>query len=140
MTKYKTKPIDYTGCDPVIAEHLKKGESIKCCFPDREDLGQQYISYFDAGSPFPYRFIHHNGTYDGWTKAAPVTTVTKVKKASEIMKWLKDNNYKVDDKGNWYRATSRYGSFISDRWKYCGCQPDEYFSWHPAWLEEVDDD
>jgi hypothetical protein len=28
--KYKTKPIDYTGCNPIIAEHLKRGEAIWC--------------------------------------------------------------------------------------------------------------
>ena len=26
--KYNTKPIDFTGCHPVIAEHLKRGEAI----------------------------------------------------------------------------------------------------------------
>lgn len=30
MKKYTTKPIDFTGCHPVIAEHLKRGEAIKC--------------------------------------------------------------------------------------------------------------
>lgn len=28
--KYNTNPIDYTGCDPVIAEALKSGNSIEC--------------------------------------------------------------------------------------------------------------
>ena len=28
--KYNTRPIDYTGCHPVIAEHLKRGEAIEC--------------------------------------------------------------------------------------------------------------
>ena len=30
MKKYTTKPIDFTGCHPVIAEHLKRGEAIEC--------------------------------------------------------------------------------------------------------------
>ena len=30
MKKYTTKPIDLTGCHPVIAEALKRGEAIKC--------------------------------------------------------------------------------------------------------------
>ena len=30
MKKYTTKPIDFTGCHPVIAEHLKRGEAIVC--------------------------------------------------------------------------------------------------------------
>ena len=30
MKKYNTEPIDFTGCHPVIAEHLKRGEAIDC--------------------------------------------------------------------------------------------------------------
>ena len=30
MKKYNTRPIDFTGCHPVIAEHLKRGEAIVC--------------------------------------------------------------------------------------------------------------
>ena len=30
MKKHTTKPIDFTGCHPVIAEALKRGEAIKC--------------------------------------------------------------------------------------------------------------
>ena len=30
MKKYTTKLIDFTGCHPVIAEALKRGEIIKC--------------------------------------------------------------------------------------------------------------
>jgi len=28
--KYNTKPIDYSGCHPAIAEYLRKGEQIEC--------------------------------------------------------------------------------------------------------------
>ena len=28
--KYNTRPIDYTGCHPVIAEALRRHEDIKC--------------------------------------------------------------------------------------------------------------
>ena len=30
MKKYNTRPIDFTGCHPVIAEALKRGEAIEC--------------------------------------------------------------------------------------------------------------
>ena len=36
MKKYNTKPIDFTGCHPVIAEHLKRGEAIECLVWDEE--------------------------------------------------------------------------------------------------------
>ena len=34
MKKYNTKPIDFTGCHPVIAEHLKRGEAVECFVHD----------------------------------------------------------------------------------------------------------
>ena len=37
MKKYNTKPIDFTGCHPVIAEHLKRGEAIECFVWDYEE-------------------------------------------------------------------------------------------------------
>ena len=37
MKKYNTRPIDFTGCHPVIAEHLKRGEAIECLVWDREE-------------------------------------------------------------------------------------------------------
>ena len=36
MKKYNTRPIDFTGCHPVIAEHLKRGEAIECLVWDCE--------------------------------------------------------------------------------------------------------
>ena len=37
MKKYNTRPIDFTGCHPVIAEALKRGEAIECRVWDCED-------------------------------------------------------------------------------------------------------
>ena len=37
MKKYNTKPIDFTGCHPVIAEHLIRGEAIECFVWDYEE-------------------------------------------------------------------------------------------------------
>ena len=37
MKKYTTKPIDFTGCHPVIAEALKRGERIECFVWDYEE-------------------------------------------------------------------------------------------------------
>jgi len=57
MKKYKTKPIDYTGCDPVIAEHLQRGEMIAChCF----DASTGYrvpdqVKSFDVDNKHQYR-------------------------------------------------------------------------------------
>lgn len=73
--KYNTRPIDYTGCHPVIAEHLKRGEAIECWVWDGDrshtqmtDFIISYIStrdfqYRTAGSfyknaePIPRKFL-----------------------------------------------------------------------------------
>ena len=49
MKKYTTKPIDFTGCHPVIAEALKSGEAIKCRVWDDGDTRKEdrhVVSYW----------------------------------------------------------------------------------------------
>lgn len=41
MPKYKTKKIDYTGCHPVIAKHLQRGDAILCHVWDNERCEKQ---------------------------------------------------------------------------------------------------
>ena len=57
MKKYTTKPIDFTGCHPVIAEHLKRGEEIECEVWDTTGMGSGVgfvVGYF-ASDAYPYR-------------------------------------------------------------------------------------
>lgn len=52
MKKYNTKPIDFTGCHPVIAEHLKRGEAIECRVWDSRrghDEGKCYVTGYEPG-------------------------------------------------------------------------------------------
>ena len=56
MKKYNTKPIDFTGCHPVIAEHLKRGEVIECFVhdsPARGDMRRWVYAYWN-GESYPY--------------------------------------------------------------------------------------
>ena len=57
MKKYNTRPIDFTGCHPVIAEHLKRGEAIECWVWD--DLSGEsqtgYVIGFSASNLHRYR-------------------------------------------------------------------------------------
>ena len=58
MKKYNTRPIDFTGCHPVIAEHLKRGEAIECRVWDSNRVETQMtdfvISYISTRD-FQYR-------------------------------------------------------------------------------------
>ena len=57
MKKYNTKPIDFTGCHPVIAEALKRGEAIECrVWSDLSGESQTgYVIGFSASNLHKYR-------------------------------------------------------------------------------------
>ena len=72
--KYNTRPIDYTGCHPVIAEHLKRGEAIKCkVWDDYRDHEVVWVYLYEMGAKYPYRNI----TGTGWKDAEPIPIKTK---------------------------------------------------------------
>jgi hypothetical protein len=56
LSQYNTKPIDYTGCDTVIAEALQQGLSIECIwgneFTNQETV--EIINYLGPDYDFPY--------------------------------------------------------------------------------------
>ena len=60
MKKYNTMPIDFTGCHPVIAEHLKRGETIECWVSDSLERPcggnspRRFVVRYLAGQKFPY--------------------------------------------------------------------------------------
>ena len=55
--KYNTRPIDFTGCHPVIAEHLKRGEAIECKVWDAKCMGEGvgFVVGYSASNAHPYR-------------------------------------------------------------------------------------
>lgn len=57
MKKYNTKPINFTGCHPVIAEHLKRGEAIECKVWDAKCMGEGvgFVVGYSASNAHPYR-------------------------------------------------------------------------------------
>ena len=77
MKKYNTRPIDFTDCHPVIAEHLKRGEDIKCrvwdfgC--DKWRGVEAWVWRYRGNSSHPYRA--DNGT--NWRYAEPIPLKAK---------------------------------------------------------------
>ena len=66
MKKYTTKPIDFTGCHPVIAEHLKRGEAIECRVWDNTDLSgyrKRWVYAYCNEERYPYRTIEEAYRY-----------------------------------------------------------------------------
>ena len=77
MKKYTTKPIDFTGCHPVIAEHLKRGEAIECKVRDYEKspgpLRKKWVCSYLKERSCPY--ITTEGI--GWHYAEPIPIKVK---------------------------------------------------------------
>ena len=75
-----------------------------------------------------------NISLESWDEVKP-RTETRVKKASEIMKWLEENA-EIDYYGDWICHPN--SSFVRSMWQYCGKKPSSHWKWNPEWLEEVE--
>ena len=56
--KYTTRTIDYTGCHPVIAEHLKRGEAIECLVWSNSAFSKKVVGVvtgYEVDGEYPYR-------------------------------------------------------------------------------------
>ena len=74
MKKYTTKPIDFTGCHPVIAEALKRSEAIECLVWDNNDAKKEvWICRYKGRSDFPY--LSEAGVF--WKHAEPIPLKVK---------------------------------------------------------------
>ena len=77
MKKYNTRPIDFTGCHPVIAEALKRSEDIKCRVwdlnGDRLRGVEAWICRYRGNSSLPYR----SDSDTPWKHAEPIARKVK---------------------------------------------------------------
>lgn len=127
-----TEEVDFTGCDPDIAEALRNGKTIKCFCWDMGECGtREVIIAYVPGSEYPYRTAD-----DYYRHAKPVfiETITVVKSEVEIMKGLMEHGYKIDwESGTW--RSKNLESFVPSMWKRCGLDSGAY-SFEPWMLEE----
>lgn len=83
IVEYETVPKDYTGCHPVIADHLKRGLKIKCNVYDTRERNYGHTawitSYFEE-SQHPY-----GGSPGLWRYAEPIEI--QEKKRTLTIKW-----------------------------------------------------
>ena len=75
MKKYNTRPVNFTGCHPVIAEHLKRGEEIKCGAWDNKDAAKKeiWVCRYKSSTRLPYR----SETDTPWKYAEPIPLKTR---------------------------------------------------------------
>jgi len=136
--KYKTRPIDFTGCNPVIKDAIKQGLSIHCnvsreMSPEKE---KAYISYYDIASK---RYVDTNGR--AWDYAEPIPKKQKVKSAQEIFKWLAENDFEikmVPGMVSWHppKGSGYMHCFTQPMLEYCGKEPCFSYEYIPEWLED----
>ena len=139
MKKYTTKPIDFTGCHPVIAEALKRGEAIKCNVWDNyRDHEVVWVCLYEMGAKYPYRNI----TGTGWKDAEPIPLkVKRIMPPERAIQALIAEGFAFTSAGN----LSGPGTTILTPKMYALMGEDldgeaSEFAWPPCIIEEVEDD
>ena len=139
MKKYTTKPIDYTGCHPVIAEHLKRGEAIKCkVWDDYRDHEVVWVYLYEMGAKYPYRNI----TGTGWKDAEPIPIrVKRIMPPERAIPMLIAGGWRFDDSGDMIGPVY---SVVTNMFKLMGKplsdQKVSEWKWPDCIIEEVEDD
>ena len=137
MKKYTTKPIDFTGCHPVIAEALKRGEAIECFVWDNKgDVKREvWICRYKGRSDLPYR----SDSDVPWQHAEPIARkVRRIMPPERAIPVLIKNGYAFDALG--YLRGERH-FIIPPMFEKMG-KPleDNSWEWPPCIIEEVEDD
>ena len=142
--KYYTKPTasaDYTGCHPVIAEHLKRGEAIECWVSDSFERPcggnspRKFVVQYLAGQKFPY---YING--DVYKFAEPIPhKVRRIMPPERAIPVLIANGYEFDKSG-W--LVGYLPNILPVMFPFMGRDLDGdagCFNWPPCIIEECDE-
>ena len=136
MKKYNTKPVDYTGCHPVIAGALKRGEEIECkVWDDYSRHEVVWVCSYEMGSIYPYKNI----TGIGWKYAEPTPLkVKRIMPPERAIPVLIENGYAFDELG----ALRGKPHFIVPQMFEKMGKPleDNSWLWPPCVIEEVNED
>ena len=138
MKKYTTKPIDYTGCHPVIAEALKRGEVIECrVWDNKGDVKKKvWIYQYNDHSDFPYR----SETDTPWKYAEPIPRkVRRIMPPERAIQTLIAEGWRFDNRGALRGEKMDY--ILPQMFEKMG-KPleDNSWLWPPCIIEGVEDD
>ena len=142
MKKYNTRPIDFTGCHPVIAEHLKRSEAIECRVWDITGHGGrvEIVVGYLASSAYPYRC--DNTRISIYRHAEPIPIkVKRIMPPERAIPTLIAEGW----------AFNKFGDLICPGWvilahafqyfgKPCYTPKAANHSWPPCIIEEVEDE
>ena len=144
MKKYTTKPIDFTGCHPVIAEALKRGEVIECwtqvCKESSHQVRKKWVCSYSKEGSHPY--ITTEGL--GWLYAEPIPVKVKIKRImppERAIPVLIKEGWSFDDSGNLVGCGI---SIMTVMFRLMGKQLSDpealMYAWPFCIIEEVEDD
>ena len=136
MKGYNTRPVDYTGCHPVIAEALKRGEEIECFVRDNKgDVKTEvWICQYQGRSGYPYRDVANTP----WKYAEPTPLkVERIMPPERAIPVLIANGWEYNKEG----ALVGDPPIVSSMFKEMGGLLDKSrAAWPPCIIEEVEDD
>ena len=142
MRKYNTKPIDFTGCHPVIAEHLKRGEAIECRV--WSDLSGEsppgYVIGFSASNLHRYRCDNEGVSVHRHAEPIPIKA-KRIMPPERAIPMLIAGGWRFDDSGNMIGPVY---SVVTNMFKLMGKPLSDpkvsFWVWPPCIIEEVEDD
>ena len=140
MKKYNTRPIDFTGCHPVIAEHLKRGEEIECRAWDNKGAAKKeiWVCRYKSSAGLPYR----SETDTPWKYAEPIPLkVKRIMPPERAIPMLIAGGWRFDDSGDMIGPGK---SVVTNMLKLMGKPLSDpkvsEWKWPPCIIEEVEDD
>lgn len=87
-----TRPIDFEGCDLVVAAQLKKGNAVAC----ETENGYAFVQGYAKNKRYPY--VGENDTFVRIIPVYEEPTITYVRRASELIAWLEDHDAEYKNK------------------------------------------
>ena len=142
MKKYTTKPIDLTGCHPVIAEALKRGEAIECrVWSSNAPSAKKVIGLvtgYEVDGDYPYRIATNMNS--GYAEPIPLK-VKRIMPPERAIPVLIAGGWRFDDSGNMIGPVY---SVVTNMFKLMGkplsAQKVSEWKWPDCIIEEVEDD
>ena len=140
MKKYNTRPIDFTGCHPVIAEALKRSEAIECLVWDNNDVKKEvWICRYKVRSDFPY--LSETGVF--WKHAEPIPRkVRRIMPPERAIRVLIAEGWKFGDNGDLvgYGSNCVRTAMFKLMGKPLSDPKVSSWTWPPCIIEEVEGD
>ena len=139
MKKYNTRPIDFTGCHPVIAEALKRGEEIECRAWDNKGAAKKeiWVCRYKSSAGLPYR----SETDTPWKYAEPIPTkVKRIMPPERAIPTLIAKGWAFTSTGSLAGPSCVLAPYM---YALMGGDVDgeaNEFAWPPCIIEEVEDD